>query len=144
MTALQLEPSAQAPCTRTMLGSAVISGLLPGLRSVLLDSPCAYLVGSRVLRGHPANSRARRPRRPRNAGPSLPANPRSGLRSSRLPTPPGMLGPGRPPEGRGESTGLLELLTAGTSALEEAASVEPKEALASPMVAASVLEGTSW
>jgi hypothetical protein len=27
-----------------MLGSAVMSGLLPGLRSVLLDSPCAYLV----------------------------------------------------------------------------------------------------
>ena len=35
------------------------------------------------------------------------------------------------------------MLTVGTSALEEAASVEPKEALASPMVAASVLEGTS-
>ena len=35
MTALQLEPLAQAPCSRTMLGSAVMIGLLPGLRSIM-------------------------------------------------------------------------------------------------------------
>src|SRR5215207_5404235 len=93
MTALQLDPSAQAPCTRTMLGSAVMSGLLPGLRSVLLGSTCAYVVESRMLTGQPANSRTRRAHRPRNAGPSLAASPRSGLLSSRLPTPPGMPGP---------------------------------------------------
>src|SRR5215211_4899543 len=69
MTALQLEPSAQAPCTRTMLGSAVISGLLPGLRAVLLA--LRLLVESRLLTGQPANSRTRRPHRPRSAGPSL-------------------------------------------------------------------------
>jgi RNA polymerase sigma-70 factor, ECF subfamily len=74
----------RAPCTRTMLGSAVMSGLLPGPRAVLLGSTCAYLVESRILTGQPANSRTRRPHQPRNAGPSLPANPRSGLLSSRL------------------------------------------------------------
>jgi hypothetical protein len=54
MTALQLEPSAQAPCTRTMLGCAVMSGLLPVLRSVPLGStlclPCRITHSHRSTR----------------------------------------------------------------------------------------------
>src|SRR5918994_4118976 len=53
MTALQLEPSAQAPWTRTMLGSAVMSGLLAGLRAVCSVLPAPTLsdhVFSEVIR----------------------------------------------------------------------------------------------